>query len=67
MLAKRKRQSVNGHLSATEAYTPPELTRRGFGPKARREMRSSGIVKPRDGGRCRWYLGSEVLEWLARK
>jgi hypothetical protein len=67
LLAKRKRQTVYGKVSATEAYTPKELTRRGFGPKARRDMKDSGFVKPRNGGRCVWYLGNEIVAWLSSK
>jgi hypothetical protein len=63
-VAKRKRLSIIGVISAHEAYTAAELTRRGWGPDKRAAMRESGKVRPRNSGNARWYLGSEVLEWM---
>jgi hypothetical protein len=60
----RNRPRLIGKLSERCRYTATELRRRGFGPKRLEQMRQSGLVRPRDIGPQRWYLGAEVCRWI---
>ena len=64
MNATSKRRRAIGVIDERKRYTSAALTRRGLGTEKQAAMRASGIVKPRDVGNYRWYLGSEVARWI---
>lgn len=57
-------RSVNGMIAADRMYSARSLSDNGIGREIQMQMRADG-VKPRIIGVAYWYLGQEVLDWMA--
>ena len=59
-----KSRRVSGMIAADRAYSTASLSKNGIGREIQMQMRADG-VKPRKIGDSQWYMGQEIVDWMA--